>query len=361
MSAIAAVLAAAGQFVPGLGLVVGFAWPVPLVVVVVRHGLRTGLLSVVTTAGVIAAFLGPVQALVTMVASGGLALALGHGIRRGYRAERTVALGAIANALAFPFLVRIYLWWTGRDVIRDSAELLAESLRRTVALYEGLAGQLEERFGPAFAAALRQQLEVMRELAAVLPGELPRLLGIAVVAAGFMAAGITYPIAAAVLRRVGHPVPAATAFVRWQLPRWTLALYPVAALLLVAPRWLGETGPGALAWTLGVNAWFAAHVLFLVQGLAVGWFFLDRWRMGKGWKLAVTVFAVSSPLLSQLLPFLGLFDVAMDVRGLGRPAPDPGPPGGPPAGGRAPAEGGPRTPTEGGFGGVARSRKEGRP
>lgn len=334
LAAIAAVLVAAGQFIPAAGLFVAFAWPVPLAVVVVRHGLRAGVLAVLTTAGVVAALLGPVQALVAMLSFGGMALALGWGIRRGYLAERTVVLGAMANAVAFPLLVRIYLWWTGRDVIRDTANLSAESLRRTVTLYEGLADRIADRFGEGFAASFREQLALMRELADTLPELLPQLLGIAVVGAGFIAAGITYPIAAAVLRRIGHPAPAATPFIRWQLPRWALALFPVAALLLWSPRWLGESGAGTVAWTLGANVWFLAHVLFMIQGLAVAWFYFERWRLGRVWKLLVSAFAVSNAFLAQMLPFLGLFDLALDVRGIAHRAPAAEPAAG--AGARAP-------------------------
>jgi uncharacterized protein YybS (DUF2232 family) len=59
-----------------------------------------------------------------------------------------------------------------------------------------------------------------------------------------------------------------------------------------------------------------SFVVFLVQGLAVVWYWLSKTNMARGLRLALVVFALLTVLLPPIITLIGIFDSWLDWRRL---------------------------------------------
>src|SRR5690606_12594478 len=115
LAALAVVLVVAATLIPPL-FILSFVAPAPLVVAVVRHGLRMGLLAGAVAGVLLAVFLG-LQALpagLTLVATG---VGLGNGLRRRWSIEAVLGLGTLVSLGAILVSLWISLQVAGIDLI----------------------------------------------------------------------------------------------------------------------------------------------------------------------------------------------------------------------------------------------------
>ncbi|MBQ5413229.1 MAG: DUF2232 domain-containing protein, partial [Schwartzia sp.] len=81
LSAVTVLMALIGVYVPFLGLVAILLWPLPITVLVVRHGFRWGVMAAVVASVLIAVIIEPTVAVRLALAFAPVGLALGYGYR----------------------------------------------------------------------------------------------------------------------------------------------------------------------------------------------------------------------------------------------------------------------------------------
>jgi len=126
---------------------------------------------------------------------------------------------------------------------------------------------------------LTTHARLVRRTTGMPPSQLaPRLLKVAPVAAGLIAAvqaaGV-YGLAAAVLRRLGHPLPAVPPFAAWRAPLWVV--WPFAAGIAVM-LWPMGKGPA----TAALNVTMAVGTVYSVVGFGVCYGWLRAHRLLRG-------------------------------------------------------------------------------
>lgn len=275
--------------------------PLTVALAVIRHGWRLGALVAAVTALLAFAFLGPLAALLAGLQLVGVGLPLGHGVRRGDPAGRTILLTAagflvVASAsLLLSFLV------TGVDPIEDLGRVLTEAFREAARAAERLTGPLA--VPEPVREQQRQQWEAaIRWLGLVLPATL--------LSAPLVAAFLSYLVAGAVLPRLGHPVPPLPPFAHWRLPAWTSFAF------------LGLWGAGLLLGRQGGGRWEAVwanlmlpfQLAFPIHGLATAYFFLRRWGLERRVAAVVLALGMLSGLGAALLFWLGLLEPVYRLR-----------------------------------------------
>ena len=129
LAALSVVLGLMALFLPVLGVVAVFLWALPLLVLVVRQGVRFGVAAAVAASAVLSLFAGPLLALRMCVAFAPVGLVLGWGIGRGWSGVRTFLAGLAASVasklLAFLllfFLMGIDPWQNIIVVLNGSKE-----------------------------------------------------------------------------------------------------------------------------------------------------------------------------------------------------------------------------------------------
>ena len=90
LAAIAVLFAILGAYLPVLGALFSFLWPVPIAVCGMRNGLRWSVMSLIVSCAVIGSLLGPVQSLSIMAMFGLLGLVLGECMHRGFEPGKTL-------------------------------------------------------------------------------------------------------------------------------------------------------------------------------------------------------------------------------------------------------------------------------
>lgn len=279
-----------GSLVPHLFVLA----PVPLGVLTYRYGLRAGMLAAVITAAAQALTVNVLASLVAFLVLG-LGLALGGALREGYSASRvfvgalTVNLLSIGLFLALShFAFRVNL----PEVVTASWQ---HGVEQAISMWErtGLTPEEIEQQKRALAA----NLEWLRQ---IYPG--------LVVISAILITAVDFWLVRAILGRMGEKVSNFPPFRVWRFP-WPLALgFIFGRALVLAEPWAGSQWVALL----GSNLELVSSTLFIVQGLAVAWFYFDRRGIGKlRYLLALLL------LQFHWVPLLGgLFDVWFDFRGI---------------------------------------------
>lgn len=297
LAAVAVVLVLLGNYLPLLGPFLLFAWPLPIVVIFVRHGWRVALLTVIVAWLLLTAFIGPVGALLDSIVLGSLGLALGWAAFRGLDAAGSVLAGTVAvigSLFASLGLSRLFFH---EDVLQQTQSMLNQTVQSAVTLYTraGVPPQ-----------ALAQMRATLQSVASLLPVVLPVLIILTSVAYALIA----FLIARRVLVRLGQSVADLPAFAEWQVPAWSAAgLLGGFALLYLAGGSAG--GP----WTqLGTNLVYLFEMLYLTAGLAFAYFLARHWHLSRWLAVACLALIALNPLLNQLAMWAGLFDSVFKYR-----------------------------------------------
>ncbi len=273
-----------GTFLPYLL----FFTPVPLAVLITRHGLRTGL----STAFLSSVFVGvatqtPFTALMVLLVLG-LGVVVGEALRDGLSLRQTLVVGwlVMLAALLLPYLVPNLLGLDMGEITRSWEQNIRKALEMTV--------------GAGLTAEQVKELSDMARL--IYPSMLALSTG-----------GITlvdYWIVSRWLHRLGKEVPAFPPFARWRFPWYVAWFFIIGSGLSLFP----DIFAAAFWRALAANLQVVAGCIFFVQGLALVWFFLGRWRVHPLVKALVIGALSFMPYLMQLLVLAGLLDTWFDFR-----------------------------------------------
>ena len=308
LAALTVVLILAGLYIPVLGMVALFLWPIPVLVIYLRHGFRAALLTLVVAGLVLSTFVGPVAGATTVVSLGTLALAFGFGASRRMSAGAILALGTGAALVSMVITLSISLWVMHINVFEVDQRLMQDSMTYALNFYSRV-GVSAETLQP-----LRDMLDASFQL-------IPLIVPAIVILAACMTAIINYLVAAAVLKRLGHELPALPAFKDWRLPVWLVAGYPLAFALEYAFQRTGVV----LYDRVAINLSALSTPFYVLQGLALAYFFLERLHLAKWLRVVVLVYVPLVPVLSQIVAWAGLFDMLFDMRHLARAEPGTAP------------------------------------
>lgn len=309
LAALVALFAVAGQYVPPLILASTFLCPLPLAVLVIRHGIRVAGIAGIASALVAASLAGPLVGVLILIAYAPMGIALGTGARRGWPATRVVVVGALVASVS---IAANFFGLAGLGNL-STAELLATLERSTM-----MSVALGARLGIP-QAQLDLSVKQMRGFATALPYLMPVML----VSAAASASWLNYEVGRRVLTRFGYhlnPLPPAGT---WGFPGAVVWLIPLGFLV----AFVGELPrvPAALGF-VGGSLQAGGVFAFLLQGLVASWVILgnyDLTRLERGIAFAMAFSLASQiPLINGILVVVGALDMTLHVRdrwGLQRP------------------------------------------
>lgn len=301
LAAVAAVLALFGYYLPLVGPAILFLWPVPIILIHVRHGLKASILTVLVSALTLAALIGPLEALALSLSPGLVGIAFGVAFARRMEPMAAVLLGAVALALSLALTAALAFAVMGINPITEQINLLREAQETTTAIYQRL-GVGEEYVTQT--ARMGETIILMFQ----------RLFPALLAAAALFHSFLNFKLARLVLRRLrlGQEMKDFPPFERWSFPRqWIVAFAGGMVLAALTPY---HRSPSLEA--IGLNVYFLASFLFVVQGLAVAYYYLGRLRLAKPVRVLITVYALLVPFVMQVLPIVGMFDALFNYRRL---------------------------------------------
>jgi uncharacterized protein YybS (DUF2232 family) len=307
LAALAAVIAAAGLLIPAVALVLA---PLPIMLLVIRWGMRTGVLATVVAGLILLQFLGPLAAF-SAIGFGPIGLALGWGVRRELGAGQTVLAGAAAlyaSSLA-SFAVATLVF--RQNLLGSFIQAQLKAMQQSAALLERLGAPQQE------IASLRllADAQCAEHHCFVAPMEqLVRSTGPVLLALGTLFWGyLCYTLARSLLRRIGHEIPAAPAILAWRLPRPLAAtLVWISGGLSVAGLWFPEIGGAVL------SAVFLDLFVFGFLGALVAVTWMNKRQIPRVMQVIVLMMLITSLAFPALLALaiIGMLDTWYDYRRL---------------------------------------------
>jgi uncharacterized protein YybS (DUF2232 family) len=307
LAALTVIVAAVGLIAPFVGVLLA---PLPIMLLVIRWGLRIGVLASVVAALLLLQFFGPVIATPIVAAFVTLGLALGWGVRRGLAAHLTIFVGAAAFFFVTTATFAIYAAALHQDPIGELIQIQV-SASQTVA-------SIQQRLG-----APPQQIEEMRALwepscsehhcvAALMPPVLRTVFPLILALGALISAYLCYTVARAILRRVGHELPGVPPLLAWRLHPFLVSvmLWLTAGLTILGLRFSPAAGAA-------LNVVFADLFAFGFQGALVGITWMNRRRIPRFAQVMAGILLLQTSNGSiAALAILGLLDSWFDFRRL---------------------------------------------
>ena len=282
MTAAAVVYALAAIYLPMLTMVLGLLWPVFVALVVVRVGLKWGVLMTAASLLLLMLFATPVMGAFFVLAFAPTGLVLGALVRRDRSAVQTLFAGAAASL--------------GGKVMIDAADMTA-ALDRTIEIYRSLG--IAETEITELRAAGEQMLTLFVQM-------LPALLIVSALAE----AALSLTILQRVLRRMGIASRALPSFTMWRFPVFFPYLFGFA---IVGLYW-GSTRDMTLLYEAALNAYLISFFAGLIQGLSLMHFMMMRFEVAPFVRTLLYVFVAINGLVTQVVSWTGLFDMVYDYR-----------------------------------------------
>ena len=297
LAAITVVMALVGVYIPLLGTVAVLMWPLPILVLIVRHGLKWGLMAVFVAGVLTAALVEPAVSLRLALAFAPGGSARGLGFRKNWSSVRTLTTGIVASMAAKLAAFALLFALTGIEPFSTQFDVMENSFDQTIEMYRSM-GMSEAQIDEA-RDNLTQNLSLMR-----------LLLPLVIVIMGLMDTALNYLIGSKVLRRLGHEVKTLPPFVEWRLP--PVFVY-VFGFSLIGLYW-GTTRGLDLLYQASLNLVMLSTFAGLLQGLSVYAYASRHFHWPKFFSMAFITFVMLNGFLVRLLAFVGLFDMVLDYR-----------------------------------------------
>jgi uncharacterized protein YybS (DUF2232 family) len=308
LAALVALFAVATRYLPLVGIATALLCPLPLTVLVIRHGFKVAIIAAVAATLVGAMLAGPLVGLAILVSFGPMGLVLGIGARQGWPAVRTVLLGALVS---FVSTILNYLGLLGGG--RISLGEMAKTMERSVEMSAGIYARLG--MSQAQIDATSAQL---REVARLFPYLLPAIL----VFGALFAAWLNYEVGRRVLDRFGYRWQPLPPIRTWRVPALVIWFVPLSFLLA---SFGNQKGAHPLIHSAGMSLALTVQMVFAVQGILAGWVILGNYGFGRFAQVTAVAMVFMVPPLGLLVFTLGVLDSALRIRdrwGLPRAAVD---------------------------------------
>jgi uncharacterized protein YybS (DUF2232 family) len=280
--------------VPVLGAVLGMLSPAPLIFVNLQRGKVFGLVTVGLVFGVILLLLGVKQAVIFFSEYGVLSLIMAETVRHPLSIEKSVMFSGFGSGLLSLGFLLIMIWSTddsiGEFFRNQVRELMGQSIDRLKEMGKD-ASEIE---------ALRSFMErSVNSIAYSFP---------AVVLAGSLFSALANYTFVRQFRARFQPEIGERfqKFTGWMLPDSMVWALIASAVILFLPD--DDLNIAAL------NVLIVMLTLYLFQGLAVVFHFLEAKNVPPAWWVLVLFLVLIQPLLLGAVAGFGLFDIWVDFR-----------------------------------------------
>ena len=297
LAALTVALALAAVYLPVLGMVALVCWPLPIIVLVVRRGLRYGIMAVLVSAVLMAMLIEPLLSLRLVLSFGLTGLVLGYGFHRGWSGTRVFAAGFASSVAAKLLAIALLFWVTAINPFQMQLDMLSQAFDASFQLYSELGID---------AASLSQSREQVEQGLHVVSLLLPLI----VVIMGLIDTVVGFALGGRILRRLGTEVPSLPPFAEWRLPP---ALLYVFGFALVGLYW-GSSRDVTWLYELSLNAEVLAILAGPVQGLSLPPCVIHHFRLATFFRIVIYVLVLMNGVLAQILAFTGLVDMVFDYR-----------------------------------------------
>ena len=199
LSAITIIISLFALYVPILGVFASLIWPVPIIILGIRHGIKTSVMATVVAGIVVTMFEGPAQAIIVVLGFGLIGICMGWAIRKKYAPFQVLAISGVASLISKIVLILVSLYIIGINPISQEISIMRESLSAINNLYSGMG------VNPDTVRSVTDNFNKMIDMIAV---AVPAIL----VLASIFDAFLNYMLTKVILSRLGQQIAGLTPF-----------------------------------------------------------------------------------------------------------------------------------------------------
>lgn len=287
-----------------LNLIFGFfsfLVPVPLAIIIYRHNLKTGMIVAFAAAMVSSLFLMSPLIGIDLLIVGILGIALGAALKENFKFIYLLLIGVGASVIGSIIRISSLAVISGFDPIESYTEIT-----------EGLTQQILELFerGSIPEELLMQYTEIL----SILPSMMQMMMPLLLVIIGFAETIIALIVLRIIFSRFKVMIPGIPPFITWKFPWYFVWGFIIAKAFGILLSYF----PYELLQMVVVNMDVLFSVIFSIQGLSLGWYYLTRAGMSKILRIIVTILVLltGNYLIYYLLMIAGVLDTWFDFRKL---------------------------------------------
>lgn len=299
LTAIAILFAFLSVYVPVLGVFINLIWPVPIILLGVRHGLKYSLLATVASGILIALLIHPLQALSVAIGFGFIGIMLGYALKQTFSPFKTLFYGAVVSLLSKGLVLFISSWVMGVNPLNFDMETMRQGLDEALEMYRSF-GMTEEQLG-----SVKTTFNTVLEI-------LPLILPSGFILASLVDTYLNFWLARKVLGKLGFTVEGFPPFKEWSLPM-AMNWFFFASLALV---YLGQVQEIEILRTIGLNLQILTVILLLTQGLALIYFLADKYNLSRFLRGLILFMILTNGLFTELTVLAGAVEIIIDYRKL---------------------------------------------
>lgn len=296
MTAIMVILGLGASYIPVIGTLISFLFPVPLIILSIRHSLKTGIMALIVAGIILILFTEPLYGIGFSASFGSIGLVFGYMIKSGKNPNNTVLWGALAFLCGVILIAFLSFIIMGINTFDLYFKMYEESFPTVIDMYKRLGlptDQLE--------ALSKNWQEIMKFIKQALPSML--LVG------GVIISSANYWVAHQVLKRIKIDIPSIS-LSNLRVPPITVVGFFFAFIITA----IGIKDPKSLAYNIGINLQVIFSVLFLFNGILVVNSWLSKWGLPKVARIVLFIFIIFQPFFSQLVVWVGMFDTIFKFR-----------------------------------------------
>ncbi|MEN6414048.1 MAG: YybS family protein [Veillonellales bacterium] len=301
LSAVALIFALISAYLPIVGPFVNLIWPVPIILLGVRHGYKWSMLATAVAGVLIAILMHPLHAVSVVVGFGLIGIVLGHAFRADYSPGKTLLWGTLASLISKVAVLAIGAVVMGINPLNMQTDAMSSAVDQALGMYRSM-GMSEEN--------LQQMSGSMQAMINLVKIILPAGFGMAAVLDTYL----NFVIAKAVLKKLGHQVAPFPPFRRWNLPPFLAYIF----ILSIVGMYWGKVKEIDMLYKAAMNFQVITSMFLLLQGLALFYFLADKYKLSRFVRGIILVLLLTNGFLTQGVIFAGGFDMAVDYRRLRR-------------------------------------------
>lgn len=299
LSAITIILSLTALYIPVIGIFASLIWPVPIIILGIRHGLKTSIMATVVSGIIVSMVEGPIQAFSVVLSFGLIGIVMGWAINRDYSPFKALAFGATASLVSKVLLILISLFVMGVNPMTEEIRAMRNSIPLIENMYKGFG------LSPDKIKLIVGNLTNMIDIMAV---AIPAIL----VMASLMDAFLCYKVTKLILSRMGQKLKDFTPFWMWRFPAYTVFLYLVGILIAMLDQYYSM---GILK-TIGLNLRIVFSFIFLIQGFSMMTYFMGKYNVSRILRVVIVFLVFFNPLFLQMTTWAGMFDILFNFRHL---------------------------------------------
>lgn len=297
LAGIAIIFAVISAYLPVIGPFVNLLWPVPIILLGVRHGYRLSIMATVVAGVIIAMLLHPMQAVSVVVGFGLTGIVLGYAFRMEFSPGKTMLWGSAASLLSSVALLAIGAAVTGINPLAMQSDIMAQAVEQGVEVYRNM-GMAEQEL-----AKITESMKTMIDLLKI-------ILPAGFIMASVVVTFINFVIAKTVLKKLGHNIPDFPPFRNWTLPDYVTYFFVVALVMI----YWGKSKEITMLYNIGMNLQMMTGMLLLVQGLSLFYYIVDKYNLSRVVRGIILFLILSNGFISQMVIFAGAIDTIIDYR-----------------------------------------------